>query len=207
MATIEIKDTNGKKVGEASLEDAVFAIEPNETAVHQVVRSQLAARRAGTQSTKGRSEVRGGGRKPWRQKGTGRARAGTIRSPLWRGGGITFGPKPRSYGFRVPNKVVKLAMRSVLSAKTAEGALIIVDDFGLDQPSTKTAASILKGLGIEGRATVVVENEDAGAVKSFRNIEKVHVITASEANTYDLVNNVSLVFAQPAVEWLQGVLS
>jgi large subunit ribosomal protein L4 len=207
MATIEIKDTNGKKVGEASLEDAVFAIEPNESAVHQVVRSQLAARRAGTQNTKGRSEVRGGGRKPWRQKGTGRARAGTIRSPLWRGGGITFGPKPRSYGFRVPNKVVKLAMRSVLSAKTAEGALVIVDDFGLGEPSTKTAASILKDLGIEGRATVVVNNEDAAAVKSFRNIEKVHVITASEANTYDLVNNTSLVFAKPAVEWLQGVLS
>jgi large subunit ribosomal protein L4 len=207
MATIEIKDTNGKKVGEASLEDAVFAIEPNETAVHQVVRSQLAARRAGTQSTKGRSEVRGGGRKPWRQKGTGRARAGTIRSPLWRGGGITFGPKPRSYGFRVPNKVVKLAMRSVLSSKTAEGALIIVDDFGLGEPSTKMAASILKDLGIEGRATVVVNNEDTAAVKSFRNIEKVHVITASEANTYDLVNNTSLVFAQPAVEWLEGVLS
>jgi large subunit ribosomal protein L4 len=207
MATIEIMDTNGKKVGETSLEDAVFAIEPNESAVHQVVRSQLAARRAGTQNTKGRSEVRGGGRKPWRQKGTGRARAGTIRSPLWRGGGITFGPKPRSYGFRVPNKVVKLAMRSVLSAKTAEGALIVVDDFGIDEPSTKTAASILDGLGVEGRATVVVENEDAAAVLSFRNIEKVRVITASEANTYDLVNNASLVFAQPAVEWLQGVLS
>ena len=207
MATIEIKDMNGKKVGEASLEDAVFGIEPNETAVHQVVRSQLAARRAGTQSTKGRSEVRGGGRKPWRQKGTGRARAGTIRSPLWRGGGITFGPKPRSYGFRVPNKVVKLAMRSVLSAKTADGALIIVDDFGLSEPSTKTAASILEVLGIEGRATVVVNNEDAAAVMSFRNIEKVRVITASEANTYDLVNNTTLVFAQPAVEWLEGVLT
>ena len=120
---------------------------------------------------------------------------------------ITFGPKPRSYGFRVPNKVVKLAMKSVLSAKTAEGALIIVDDFGLGEPSTKTAASILKGLGIEGRATVVVNNEDAAAVKSFRNIEKVQVITASQANTYDLVNNTSLVFAQPAVEWLEGVLS
>jgi large subunit ribosomal protein L4 len=207
MATIEIKDVRGKKVGEASLTDAVFAIEPNESAVHQVVRSQLAARRSGTQSTKHRSEVRGGGRKPWRQKGTGRARAGTIRSPLWRGGGVTFGPKPRSYGFRVPNKVVKLAMRSVLSAKTADGALIIVDDFRIDEPSTKTAASILKDLGVEGRATVVVENDDAAAVKSFRNIEKVRVITASEANTYDLVNNSSLVFAQPAVEWLEGVLS
>jgi large subunit ribosomal protein L4 len=107
----------------------------------------------------------------------------------------------------VPNKVVKLAMKSVLSAKTADGALIIVDDFGIDEPSTKSAASILKDLGVEGRATVVVENDDAAAVKSFRNIEKVRVITASEANTYDLVNNSSLVFAQPAVEWLEGVLS
>lgn len=207
MATIEVKDIGGKKVDETELADAVFAVEPNGDVVHQVVRSQLAARRAGTHSTKTRAEVRGGGRKPWRQKGTGRARAGTIRSPLWRGGGIIFGPRQRSHGFKVPKKMVKLAMRSVLSAKTAEGALHVVDGFGLEEPSTKKAAGILASLGLEGRVTVVVGNGDESAVKSFRNIEKVHVIEASDSNTYDLVNNTSLVFEKSAIEWLEGVLS
>jgi large subunit ribosomal protein L4 len=207
MATVELKDNKGKKVGDVSLPDHVFGIEPNTSAVHQVVRSQMAARRSGTHATKTRSEVRGGGRKPWRQKGTGRARAGTIRSPLWRGGGITFGPRPRSYAFKVPKKVVKLAMRSVLSAKAADGDLVVVDDFGLAEPSTKSAAGLMQALGVDGRATVVVDNDDATAVLSFRNLDRVRVITASEANTYDLVNNTSLVFAKPALEWLEGVLS
>jgi large subunit ribosomal protein L4 len=207
MATIEVKDISGKKVGQAELADAIFAVEPNGAVVHQVVRGQLAARRAGTHSSKTRSEVRGGGRKPRRQKGTGRARAGTIRSPLWRSGGITFGPRQRDHGFRVPKKMVKLAMRSVLSAKAAEGALHVIDRFGLDEPSTKEAAGILASLGLEGRVTVVVDNGDEIAVRSFRNIEKVHVIEASDSNTYDLLNNASLVFERPAIEWLEGVLS
>jgi large subunit ribosomal protein L4 len=207
MASIVIKDAAGKKVGEATVADSVFGIEPNTHAVHLVVRSQMAARRAGTHDTKTRGEVSGGGAKPWRQKGTGRARQGSIRAGQWKGGGVTFGPTPRSYAFKVPNKVIKLAMRSVLSAKAAEGALQVVDDFKLGEPSTKTAATVLKALGIEGRATVVVGNEDEAAVKSLRNIEKVRVITASEANTYDLVDNSVLVFTKPALEWLEGVLS
>lgn len=207
MATVEIKDIKGKKIGEQELADAVFGIEPKTDVVHQVVRSQLAGRRSGTHSTKGRSDVRGGGAKPYRQKGTGRARAGTIRSPLWRGGGITFGPSPREHGFKVPRKMVKLAMRSVLSAKTAEGALFVVDGFGLEGPSTKQAKSVLDALGAKGRVTVVVDNGDVDAVKSFRNIERVNVLEAEDANTYDLVNNAALVFAKPALEWLEGVLS
>ncbi len=207
MASIVIKDSAGKKVGEAPLADAVFSIEPNTHAVHLVVRSQLAARRAGTHDTKGRSEVSGGGSKPWRQKGTGRARQGTIRAAQWKGGGVVFGPTPRSYAFKVPNKVIKLAMRSVLSAKAAEGALQVIDDFKLDGPSTKSAAAVLKALGIDGRVTVVVGDADESAVKSLRNIEKVRVITASEANTYDLVDNTALVFTKPALEWVEGVLS
>lgn len=206
MATVEIKDTKGKKVGTADLSDAVFGIEPNTHAVHLVVRSQLAARRAGTHDTKTRAEVSGGGAKPYRQKGTGRARAGTTRAGQWTGGGAVFGPHPRSYAFRVPNKVVKLAMRSVLSAKAAEGALFVIDGFGLTDPSTKAAVSALASLGLSGRATVVVGNGDEAAVKSLRNIDKVRVITASESNTYDLVDNASLVLTKPALEYLEGVL-
>lgn len=207
MATIDIKDASGKQVGKAKVADAVFGIAPNTHAVHLVVRSQMAARRAGTHDTKTRGEVRGGGAKPWRQKGTGRARQGSIRSAQWKGGGVVFGPTPRSYAFKVPNKVVKLAMRSVLSAKNADGELQVIDGFGIDEPSTKAAAAVLKALGIESRATVVVEDGDANAIKSLRNIEKVRVITASESNTYDLVDNSVLLFTRPALEWLEGVLS
>ncbi|MBU4556554.1 MAG: 50S ribosomal protein L4 [Actinobacteria bacterium] len=207
MATIEIKDIAGKKVGTADLADGVFSIEPHTFAVHQVVRSQMAARRAGTHSTKTRGLVSGGGRKPWRQKGTGRARQGSIRSAQWKGGGVVFGPHPRSYAFKVPNKVVKLAMRSALSAKTIEGVLYCVNEMVFEKPSTKQAVAILANLGITGRVTVVVGNDDINTLLSFRNIPKVCAITASEANTYDLVNNNALLFTQPALTWLEGVLA
>jgi large subunit ribosomal protein L4 len=207
MAKIDIKDTAGKKVGSADLADGVFGIEPNTFAVHQVVRSQQAARRAGTHSTLTRGKVSGGGKKPWRQKGTGRARQGSTRSPQWAGGGVVFGPHPRSYGFKVQNKVVKLAMRSALSAKLAEEVLYVVDGFSFEQPSSKQAAEILKSLGITGRVTIVVPDDDINAILSFRNLAKVRVITASEANTYDLVDNTAVLFAKPALTWLEGVLS
>jgi len=194
-------------VGQADIADRVFAIDPNPFAVHQVVRSQMAARRQGTQSTKGRSDVSGGGAKPWRQKGTGRARQGSTRAGQWKGGGVIFGPSPRSYAFKVPNKVVKLAMRSALSAKHADGQLFVIDGFNLDEPSTKKAAAALAALGIDRRVTVVVAEDDVNAMLSLRNVERVRVITASEANTYDLVDNVSVLFTKPALEWLEGVLS
>lgn len=207
MATVEIKDTAGKKVGSVELADAVFGIEPHTFAVHQVVRSQMAARRAGTHSTQTRSDVRGGGKKPWRQKGTGRARQGTIRAPQWKGGGVVFGPHPRNHGFKVPNKVVKLAMRSVLSAKTADGVLYVIDGFEFDEPSTKRAAEVLANLGIDGRVTVVVANDDEQALLSLRNLPRARVITASEANTYDLVDNTAVLFTKPALNWLEEVLA
>jgi large subunit ribosomal protein L4 len=207
MAKIDVKSIAGKKVGSADLADAVFAIEPNTFAMHQVVRSQQAGRRAGTHSTLTRGKVSGGGKKPWRQKGTGRARQGTTRAPQWAGGGVVFGPHPRSYGFKVPNKVVKLAMRSALSAKLAEEALYVVDDFSFEKPSTKEAAGILETLGMKGRVTVVVGDDDVNAMLSFRNLPKVRVITASESNTYDLVDNVAVLFTKPALSWLEGVLS
>jgi len=207
MTTFEIKDTKGRKVGTAEVADAVFAIEPNTHVVHQVVRSQMAARRSGTHQTLTRGKVSGGGKKPWRQKGTGRARQGSSRSPQWAGGGVVFGPHPRSYAFKVPNKVVKLAMRSALSAKLAEEVLYVVDDFAFEKPSTSQAAEIVKSLGITGRVTIVVGEDDVNAFLSFRNLPKVRVITASEANTYDLVDNTAVLFTKPALTWLEGVLS
>jgi large subunit ribosomal protein L4 len=207
MASIEIKDAKGKKVGTADLADAVFGVEPNTFAMHQVVRSQLAARRSGTHATKTRGMVSGGGKKPWRQKGTGRARQGTTRAPQWAGGGVVFGPHPRSYAFKVPNKVVKLAMRSALSAKLTDEAIYVVDGFEFEKPSTKAAADALATLGITGKVTVVVANDDINALLSFRNIPKARIITASEANTYDLVDNTAVLFTKPALTWLEGVLS
>jgi large subunit ribosomal protein L4 len=207
MAKIDITDTSGKKVASTKLADGVFGIEPNTFVVHQVVRSQQAARRGGAHSTLTRGKVSGGGKKPWRQKGTGRARQGSIRSPQWAGGGVVFGPHPRSYAFKVPNKVVKLAMRSALSAKVADKALFVVDGFDFEAPSTKKAAEILNSLGIAGRVTVVVGDDDVNAMLSFRNLPKVRVIAASEANTYDLVDNAAVLLTKPALSWLEGVLS
>ena len=190
MLKTNVYDMSGKLVGEIELSEAVFGITPNESVVHDVVKNHLANKRQGTQSALTRAEVSGGGRKPWRQKGTGRARQGSIRAAQWRHGGVVFAPKPRSYAKRMNNKEVKLAMRSALSAKLADGELVLVDDYGFEKPSTKAAVAMLKALGLEGkRLTIIVRDEDVNAYLSFRNIPKTFIITADEANTYDLVNN------------------
>lgn len=193
MSKFEVKNAEGKQVAEAELVDAVYGIEPNIHVMHHIVKCQQACWRQGTQSTKGRSEVSGGGKKPWRQKGTGRARQGSIRAAQWRGGGVLFGPKPRTYVKRMNNKEVKLAMRSALSAKLRDNELVLVDDYGFEKPSTKAAVAMLKALGIEGkRLTIIVREDDINAYLSFRNIPKTFIITPAEANTYDLVNNGAL---------------
>ncbi len=207
MAEIKITDSAGKSAGTMNVSDGIFAIEPNGACIHQVVRSQMAARRQGTHDTKTRGQVSGGGRKPFRQKGTGRARQGTTRAAQFRHGGVVFGPHPRSYAFRVNNKVVKLAMASVLSGKLADGELFVVDSFNFEKPSTKAAAKTLEALGCTGRVTVVVNDEDINSFLSFRNLEKVRVIGASESNTYDLLDNGSLVMTKDAIEYVQEVLS
>ena len=207
MAKLKITNSAGKSAGTIEVADSVFAIEPNTACVHQVVRSQMAARRQGTSSTKNRGQVSGGGRKPFRQKGTGRARQGTTRAAQFRHGGVVFGPHPRSYAFRVNNKVVKLAMASVLSGKLADGELFVVDTFDFEKPSTKAAAKVLADLGCKGRVTIVVNDEDVNSFLSFRNLEKVRIIGASESNTYDLLDNGSLVMTKDAVEYVQEVLS
>lgn len=207
MATIEMKDASGKKVKDAELSAAVFEIEPNVHAMHEVVRSQRAARRQGTHDTLTRGQVRGGGNKPWRQKGTGRARQGTIRAPQWAGGGTVFGPHPRSYAFKVPAKVVKLAMRSALSAKLADGEIVVVDQLSFEKPSTKQAAEVLKNLGLEGRVTIIVPDEDVNTFLSFRNLAKVRTIGVSELNTLDFIDNKALVLTEAALTRIEEVLA
>ena len=208
MTTIEIKDASGKKAGDAELSASVFGIEPNVPVMHQVVRAQRASWRAGTSNTLTRGNVRGGGKKPWRQKGTGRARQGSIRSPQWRGGGTVFGPHPRSYAFRVNNKEVKLAMRSALSAKLADGQLTVVDGFNFEKPRTKDAKAFIQAMGFEGqRTTLVIGNEDVTTWLSFRNLEKVNVLPVAEANTYELLDNKQLVFTAEALKRIEEVLA
>ena len=208
MTTIEIKDASGKKAGDAELSASVFGIEPNVPVMHQVVRAQRAAWRAGTSNTLTRGNVRGGGKKPWRQKGTGRARQGSIRSPQWRGGGTVFGPHPRSYAFRVNNKEVKLAMRSALSAKLADGQFTVVDGFNFEKPRTKDAKAFIQAMGFEGqRTTLVIGNEDVTTWLSFRNLEKVNVLPVAEANTYELLDNKQLVFTAEALKRIEEVLA
>ena len=184
-------------VVKADLDPAVFGLEPNVSVMAQVVTAQLAARRAGTQSTKTRAEVSGGGSKPWAQNGTGRARAGSSRSPIWTGGGVALGPKPRKYTQRTPKKMVKLALRSALSDRAADSKVLVVDswDFG-DTPSTKAAKAALASLGTEGRVLVVLADADAVAARSFRNLPEVQIIAARELNAYDVLVNDFVVFTQ-----------
>jgi len=200
-------DMKGAKKTAIKGSEAIFGIEPNMYAMHTVVRSQLAALRSGSHSTKTRGMVRGGGAKPWRQKGTGRARQGTIRAPQWVGGGVVFGPHPRDYSFKVPNKVIKLAMRSALSAKVRDEQLIVVPKIEFKEPSTKAGVAMLKSLGLEDtKVTVVVGNEDDNAYLSLRNINRVRVIFAFEINTYDIIDNKMLVLSKEAVEFIEEVL-
>jgi large subunit ribosomal protein L4 len=207
MSKIDIKDVKGKSVGSADLTDSVFGIEPNVSVMHEVVRSQRAARRAGTHAVKNRSAVSGGGKKPLRQKGSGHARRGTMRAPQFTGGGVVFGPTPRSYAFKVNKKVVKLAMRSALSAKLADEAIFVVDSFDFEQPRTKDAAAVLDALGISGRVTVVVDDEDVNAYLSFRNIPQARVIGATEVNTYDLLDNKALLLTSASLKYIEEVLA
>ncbi len=199
MASIDVKNTAGETVGTHDLDDELFGIEPNVSVMHQVVNAQLAAKRAGTQSTKTRAEVRGGGAKPWKQKGTGRARQGSIRSPQWRGGGVALGPKPRSYAQRTPKKMIKLALRSALSDRFASERIIVLDGWNLDAPSTKAARQALETLGAEGRVLVVVARDDDTTALSLRNLPNVHVLVPGELNTHDVLVSDWLVFTTDTV--------
>ena len=207
MATIDIKTAEGKKASTAELADSVFGIEPNVPVMHQVVRMQRASWRAGTHQTKTRGMVSGGGKKPFRQKGTGRARQGSIRAPHWRGGGVVFGPHPRSYAFKVNKKEIKLAIRSALSAKLADGQLIVVDKFDFEKPCTKDAVAVLKALEVEGRCTIVVNDENVNAFLSFRNIPTVDIVPSGYENVYELLDNKFLIFEEEALRKLEEAMA
>lgn len=199
MAELTIKNAAGKEAGTVELDAAVFGLEPNVPVMHQVVTAQLAARRSGTQSTKTRSEVRGGGAKPYRQKGTGNARQGSIRAPQYSGGGIALGPKPRKYDQKTPKKMVKLATRSALSDRAAEGKVVVVDSWDFDTPKTKLAKQALDALDVAGNVLVVLAHDDVNARLSFRNLPSVQVIDAGELNAYDVLCSDWVVFTKASL--------
>jgi large subunit ribosomal protein L4 len=205
MAEITLKDRAGNDAGTVELDDTVFGIEPNVPVMHQVVTAQLARRRAGAHNTKTRAEVRGGGAKPYRQKGTGRARQGSLRAPQFTGGGIALGPKPRSYAQRTPKKMIKLALRSALSDRASEGKVVVVDDWSFDSPRTRDARAALAALGLEGRVLLVVDHADAATALSFRNLPEVQLIAPGELNAYDVLCNEWIVFSKSNVPGAAGL--
>jgi large subunit ribosomal protein L4 len=199
MASIAMKNTSGKDAGSVDVADELFGVQPNVPVMHQVVTAQLAHRRSGTQSTKTRAEVSGGGKKPFRQKGTGGARQGSTRAPHFSGGGIALGPKPRKYTQKTPKKMVRLALASALSDRNANSKLIVVDSWGFTAPSTKDAIKALSALGVSGRVLVVVTGDDDLAIKNFRNLPEVQLILTGELNAYDVLCNEWIVFSKDAL--------
>ena len=206
MAQFDVLDMNGKKVSTVELSDAVFVIEPNEKAVHAAVVNYLANQRQGTQSTKTLSEVRGGGRKPWRQKGTGHARQGSIRAPQWVHGGVALGPKPRDYSYRLNKKLRRLAVLSALSAKAQAGDMIVMENLAVEAYKTKTVVSMLNAVGAAKKNLIVNDVVDNMFVKSAANIPGVKTTTASSVNTYDVVNADKFIISVEAAKKLEEVL-
>ena len=196
MSKVDIKKSDGAKSGTIELDENIFGIEPNVAVMHQVVNAQLAAKRSGTHSTKTRAEVRGGGAKPWKQKGTGRARAGSSRIPHWRGGGIALGPKPRDYSQRTPKKMKRLALRSALSDRAQSNSVYVVDAWDFETPSTKAAKTALEAIGTEGKVLVVTDAQDENTEKSFRNLSNVNVLSSDQLNVFDILVSDSIVFTK-----------
>ena len=205
MPKVDVYDIKGKKVSDIELADSVFGIEPNENIVHAVLVNYLANQRQGTQSTKTRAEVRGGGKKPWRQKGTGRARQGSIRAPQWIKGGIALGPKPRSYKYTVNKKEKRLAIKSVLSSKVREKELTVVDKLELKEIKTKSMVKALTALKVEGKTLIIVPEKNTNVVMSARNIEGVKTITANNINVFDLLKYNNLILPVDTVKKLEEV--
>ena len=196
MSTVTLKTRDGKDAGSLELDTTVFGVQPNVPVMHQVVTAQLAARRSGTQSTKTRAEVSGGGKKPFKQKGTGNARQGSTRSPHFSGGGVALGPKPRKYNQKTPKKMVKLALRSALSDRAAEGKVVVVDSWNFEAPKTKDAKASLAALGIDGKALIVIDVNDTNTIRSFLNLPEVQLIEVAELNAYDVLCSDWVIFSQ-----------
>ena len=205
MPKVDLYDISGKVVGDIDLSDAIFGIDVNKEVVHQVVVNQLANKRQGTQSTKTKSEVRGGGIKPWKQKGTGRARQGSIRSAQWVKGGIVLGPKPRSYRYTLPKKVKRLALKSALSSKVSENEIIVLDKLNFDAIKTKQMAEVLKNLKIEGTAVLLLADKNENVERSAHNIPGVKTLLANTINVYDIVKHSKLIITKDAVSKVEEV--
>lgn len=205
MAVADVFNIEKKKISQVELNDAVFAAQPNEAVIYDVVKMQLAARRAGTASTKTRSDVRGGGKKPWRQKGTGRARAGTTRSPLWRSGGIVFGPHPRDYSFNVPKKMRKQALISALSLKLKQDKMLVINDFPMEKISTRKFQDIIDLFDLK-KALFVLDADNENLQKSSRNIKNIKMIKSEGINVYDILNHEHLVLLEPSIKKIEGAL-
>jgi len=206
MIALSVHNIKGENVGEVSLKDNIFNTKINKYLVHQAVKRYLANRRRGTASTKNRSEVRGGGAKPWRQKGTGRARAGTNSSPIWVGGGIVFGPTPRDYSFSLPRKMKVAALKSVLSDKLKNKEIIIVDNLLLEENKTNKLVEILKNLQAFKKPLIIIEKEDNGIVQAARNIKGTQILSVSKINTYDLINHEKIIITKKALKRIEEVL-
>lgn len=207
MPKVTIYDMTGKSVGERDLSDAIFGIEPNKVVLHAVIKNYLANQRQGTQSTLTRTEVAGGGKKPWRQKGTGHARQGSTRAPQWKHGGVALGPKPRSYRYSLNRKMRVLAVKSALSSKVLESELVLVDDIKVESYSTKTVVAMLKALGVDRKALIVTAQADPKLVKSAGNIPGVKTTIVGSLNSYDILNGGKLVVSAAAVDKLEEVYS
>lgn len=207
MPKVALFNIKGEQVGDIELNDSIFGVEVNSALLHEVVNMQLANRRQGTQATKTRAMVSGGGKKPWRQKGTGRARAGSSRSPLWTGGGVTFGPMPRSYRFTMPKKMKRLAIKSALSSKANNGDIIVVEAIAIDQPKTRFVADMLSSLKADRKAVVITSDNDVNVYKSARNIEGVTSMEARNLNVYDILNGGKLIFTKDAVAKVEEVFA
>lgn len=207
MPKVTVFNVDGKEVGELDLAEGVFGLEPNVHVLHSAVLLQQASLRSGTHDTKGRSEVRGGGRKPWKQKGTGRARQGSIRSPQWKGGGIVFGPTPRSYGFKLPRKVRRLAIKSALSSKVLDNQIIVLDQLSLSQPKTKDISKLLNNLKVARKALVVTADFDNNVALSARNIPGVKFVAAEGINVLDVMKYDQLIITKDAVAKVEEVFA
>ena len=205
MPKVALYDMSGAQIGELELNDSVFGIEPNQAVMYDFVKMQLANKRVGTSSTKTRAEVKGSGKKPWRQKGTGRARVGNRRNPVWTGGGIAFGPRPRDYSYRLPRKVRKLAMKSALSSKVLENNIIVVDQLSFDEPRTKQMVATLQALNSSKKTLVVTADGDANITKSARNIPGVKPLRVDYINVYDLLRYDTLLITRDAVAKVEEV--
>lgn len=207
MPKVALFKQDGSNVGEVELNEAVFGIEPNEHVLHEAVLMQRASMRQGTHAVKNRSEVRGGGRKPWRQKGTGRARQGSIRSPQWVGGGVVFGPTPRSYSYKLPKKVRRLALKSALSSKVKEEGIYVLESIAIDAPKTKEIINLLGALKVEQKVLIVTADKDVTVARSANNLKSVKVLTVEELNVLDLLAYDKLIISKDAVEKAGEVLA